>query len=46
MAHGPTPADSSTAPPADGVNLSGSQLIMLMGATLAAALIFLDLVSG
>ncbi len=47
MAHAPTTAhDPATLPPADGVNLTGTQLIILMGATLLAALIFLDVVSG
>ena len=45
--HGKDPEfDSTTNPPSDGSNLSGIQLVLLMGGTLLAALIFLDIVSG
>ena len=47
MSHGEAPApDPATLPPSDGSSLTGLQLVALMGATLLAALIFLDVVSG
>lgn len=45
--HAAKPAvDPETLPPKDGSNLTGLQLVVLMGATLLAAIIFLDVVSG
>jgi hypothetical protein len=41
----PTP-DPATLPPKDRSNMTGIQLVALMGTALLAALIFLDLVSG
>ena len=38
--------DPDTLPQPDGSNLSGPQLVALMGVVLLAALVFLDLVSG
>ncbi len=47
MSHAPaTSTDPDTHPAKDGSSLSGLQLILLMGGTLLAALIFLDIVSG
>ena len=46
MAHGHDASpDPATLPAPDGSNLSGAQLIALMGGMLLAALIFLDIVS-
>jgi hypothetical protein len=39
-------SDPATAPAKDGSSFSGIQLVAIMGVTLLAALIFLDLVSG
>ncbi len=41
----PTP-DPATLPPADGSDLTGVQLVALMGGALLLAIIFLDIVSG
>jgi len=42
----PSQPDPETLPPSDGSGLTGIQLVIIMGVTLTAALIFLDLVSG
>ncbi len=45
--HGPkVPYDADTAPSPDGSSLSGRQLVLLMGATLIAAILVLNFVSG
>jgi len=48
MSHGPTipTPDPATLPPEDGSNLTGIQLVGLMGVALLAAIIFLDVISG
>jgi hypothetical protein len=47
VSHGdPSPHGPAEAPPPDGSNLSGRQLIAIMGGTLLAALVFLYFISG